>query len=235
MANDGYTEVLNDIVESYESTVRNMWEEAQKQGGRALGGMLRQVKGKLVEDIARKMVRAAWIKLAKDAADLEFRKGKYPIPVNPEYIENLPDGEVRSHLKNHIHEINYKISQDISVYGGGKFLLSIECKAFTENAMFKRILFDAWLLKTRFPALKFALVQLESQLGGDYSGLNEVTLGSFPTHTLMSLFEDTKIEIITLLKGERKVNKEIHMREHYKPLARENLERAVRQLTEVLR
>lgn len=235
MGNHEYTEILDDIIESYEITVKNMWEEAQKQSDRALGGMLRQGKGKLVEDIARKLVKAAWIKLARDVADLEFRKGKYPIPVNPEYIENLPNGEVRNYLKSHIHEINYKISQDISVYGNDEFLLSIECKAFSENAMIKRILFDAWLLRTKFPALKFALVQLESQLGGDYSELNEVTLGSFPTHTLMSFFKDTKIEIITLLEGERKVKKEIHMREHYKPLLRKNLERAVKQLMEILK
>ncbi len=197
--------------------------------------MLRQGKGKLVEDITQKLVMAAWLKLGKEPDDLIFSRGKYMVPINRKYVENLSNEEVRNYLKDHLQEINYKISQDVSVYERDEFLLSIECKAYAENAMFKRILFDAWLLKTQFPALKFALVQLESQLGGDYSKLSEVTLGSFSTHTLMSFFEDVKIEIITLLEGERKVKQEIHRGKYYKPLLYENLERAVRQLTEILK
>ncbi|MDO8734423.1 MAG: hypothetical protein Q7K21_04625 [Elusimicrobiota bacterium] len=58
---------------------------------------------------------------------------------------------------------------------------------------------------------------MESQLGGDYSSLNCVKYGSPSTHTLLSYF-DIDLNIITLLEGERKVDKPIHKSEHYKPL-----------------
>ena len=52
----------------------------------------------------------------------------------------------------------------------------------------------------------YYLVQLESQLGGDYSELNDITYGSPATHALLS-HVDVELKIITLLKGERKVDK----------------------------
>lgn len=99
-----------------------------------------------------------------------------------------------------------------------KFALSVECKAYTENVMQKRILFDAYLLKTQFPELQFALVQLESQLGGDYAQLSIKPHGSKSSHTLMSYRETVDLKIITLLEGERKVDCPIHKTEFYKPL-----------------
>lgn len=100
--------------------------------------------------------------------------------------------------------------------------------------MFKRILVDATLLKTQFPKMQFILLQLESQLGGDFSELKDVTYGSTSTHTLLSYF-DIDLHIITLLKGERKVDKPIHKKEFFKPLERENLEKAVDIMTEILK
>jgi hypothetical protein len=90
-----------------------------------------------------------------------------------------------------------------------QFKLAVECKAYTENAMLKRILVDFTLLKQVYPNLKFILLQLESQLGGDYSSGKIIKYGSPSTHTLLSYF-DIDLNIITLLEGERKVDQPIH-------------------------
>jgi hypothetical protein len=108
----------------------------------------------------------------------------------------------------------------------GKFKISIECKAYTENAMLKRILVDCTLLKNVYPDVSFVLLHLESQLGGDYSFSITGKYGSPPTHTLLSYF-DVDLNIITLLKGERKVDQPIHKPEYYKPLEVERLNEAV--------
>lgn len=92
--------------------------------------------------------------------------------------------------------------------------------------MLKRILFDAKLMKEAVGTNTYYLVQLESQLGGDYSELNEVTYGSPATHALLS-HVDVELIIITLLKGERKVDRPIHKIEFYKELKMKELKKAV--------
>jgi len=98
----------------------------------------------------------------------------------------------------------------------------MECKAYTENAMFKRILVDFTLFKQVYPDLSFVLLQLESQLGGDYSSRKSIKYGSPSTHTLLSYF-DIDLNILTLLEGERKVDQPIHKPAYYKSLRAESL------------
>jgi len=100
--------------------------------------------------------------------------------------------------------------------------------------MLKRILVDFSLLKTVFPNISCYLFQLESQLGGDYCDLNEVTFGSKPTHTLMSYFPEVKLQIFTFLKGERKIDRPIHKSEYFKPLEKSRIEKAVFMLSKDL-
>jgi hypothetical protein len=50
---------------------------------------------------------------------------------------------------------------------------------------------------------------------------------------LFSYF-DIDLNIITLLKGERKVDKPIHKAEFFKPLERDSLEIAIDQLSKIL-
>lgn len=110
----------------------------------------------------------------------------------------------------------------------------MECKAYTENAMLKRILVDFTLFKQVFRNLAFVLFQLESQLGGDYSTADFVKYGSPSTHTLLSYF-DIDLNIITLLEGERKVDKPIHKPEFYKPLRTESLLNALEVFKKLLK
>ena len=111
----------------------------------------------------------------------------------------------------------------------------IECKAYTENAMLKRILVDFTLLKTVYPKMQCALLQLESQLTGDYSKINKkVILGSHSTHTLMSYF-DVNLNIMTLLEGERKVDEPIHKAEFFKPLEKKIFVKTVEKIEDLLK
>jgi len=131
--------------------------------------------------------------------------------------------------------VYYRIKPDVQVYVDDNFKISIECKAYTENAMLKRILVDCTLIKHVFPDVKFVLLQLESQLGGDYSEVFKgVHFGSPSTHTLLSYF-DIDLNIITLLEGERKVDKPIHKSEFFKPLKMEPLIKAINVLKELLK
>jgi hypothetical protein len=107
--------------------------------------------------------------------------------------------------------------------------MGIECKAYAENAMIKRILFDFHLLKTLYPNISCYLFQLESQLGGDYSKLPDIVYGATSTHSIMSYFEDVNLNIFTFLEGERNINKPIH--KNFKQLKKETIEIAIEMLS----
>jgi hypothetical protein len=215
---------LKSIIKLYESKIGKMEEEAQKSEDRAYGGVLRAGKGSLVELIARELIEIAWIELGEKSNRLSFEKKYIKIPVKREYIERIRSEEVKEYIKEHIKDFYYPLRTDIHVHIDRKFKMAVECKAYTENAMLKRILVDFTLLKQVHPELSFVLFQLESQLGGDYSSENKY--GSPSTHTLLSYF-DIDLNIITLLEGERKVDKPIHKREYYKPLKKEKLIHAI--------
>lgn len=212
----------------YEMVVGGIETEA-KQSERAYGGVVRSKKGTLVEDIAKKLLSTAWFALGKDDSLLKFNlHKKYDIPVRQEYVKSISDTNIRGEILSHIEDYTIKHGTDVHVYVDGEFVLSVECKAYAENAMLKRVLFDAYLLKAQFPDLKFALLQLESMLGGDYSDLSrQPPHGSKSAHTIMSYMSAVDLQIITLLDGERHVKRPLHKPEFYKPLTKDALKNAV--------
>lgn len=179
------------------------------------GGTLRSLKGKLVEMMAEQMVLLAWKNIGGKPSRIKINKTKH----------SIGDGKGSY----------YKLSQDKQVYIDDRFVLSIECKAYAEVAMYKRILVDSFLLKKNFPKLKFCLFQLESMLGGDYSTNAGHPNGSPSVKVLEHHFPDLDIEIITLLNGERNIKKEIHKKQFYKPLRPERLEHALRYFEHILK
>jgi len=226
---------IQEIIDAYDKLVRNIDTKASgSQDGRAYGGIIRAGKGELVESIAKILLQIAWKRLKQNPNRLTIIGRRIKIPIKHEYIEGLKDDEVKKHIKQSIQDYFYPYKPDVLIEIDGKPVLEIECKSYTENAMFKRILFDATLLKTQFPKMQFVLLQLESQLGGDFSELKDVTYGSTSTHTLLSYF-DIDLHIITLLEGERLVDKQIHKSKFFKTLKRESLENAITALTEVLK
>ena len=227
---DDYKDIetgVQNIIRAYEYLVKGIDKTAQTaEAKRAYGGIIRAGKGTLVEDIATHVVKIAWALLEEVPHRLSTNRQKIKIPIKKEYIDKIKSPEIKQYINENIHKYYYPLSADLHIHVDDKFVIAIECKSYTENAMLKRILVDATLLKQIHPDLNFILFQLESQLGGDYSNLNDISFGSSSTHTLLSHF-DIDLHIITLLKGERKVDKPIHKPEYYKPLTKENLYKAI--------
>lgn len=226
---------ISEIIKLYNESVGKIDERAKLGSGRAYGGIVRAEKGKLVEEIGRKLIKMAWSDiLSQDSKRIEFIRSKFKIPIKDDYIDKLKDDELKEYIRKNKKDYFYEYKPDITVSIDNEIAMFVECKSYTENAMFKRILVDFHLLKTLHPKAKFVLLQLESQLGGDYSKLKEKIWGSPQTHTLLSYF-DVDIQIITLLEGERKVDKPIHKKEHFKPLKQESLKRAVETIAKILK
>lgn len=220
-------EKLNEIIKYYNTTVCGMDESARTSVDRAYGGVLRATKGTLVENIATELVKIAWgDALKQDPKRIKINKQKMPITISDEYIQRPSNNEIKEYLKNNKDHLIYKFGTDVQVFVDDQLILPIECKAYTENAMIKRILFDAMLMKEAVGIDTYYLFQLESQLGGDYSQLNTVTYGSPATHALLS-HTSVELKIITLLKGERNISKPIHNPNYFKQLHIEQLRKAV--------
>ena len=217
---------LRRLIDAYNLLVDGIDHEAD-ESDRAYGGVVRAGKGTLVEGLAKNIVSVVWREMGGKATRFSLDKTTIKIPINPPYIERIKSPEVRKYVQDNIHDYYFVAKTDVHVYIDKKFVMGIECKAYTENAMMKRILFDFTLLKQANKDLACVLFQLESQLGGDYSDISkDIRYGSKSTHTLMSYF-DVDLAIVTLLEGERKVDKPIHKKEHAKTLREESLVRAM--------
>ncbi len=223
--------LLTDLIETYDRTTRVMEHGAAKaieEEGRAYGGFIRSAKGKMQEYITNQIIQIAWnSELAKDVKRLSINSEKIPIPIKIEYVNEIKDPAIKDYILSNIKRYYYGLSVDKHVFVDGKFIFGIECKAYTENAMIKRILVDFLLLKTIHPNLFCYLFQLESQLGGDYSSEIKAPKGSPSTHTLMSYFSEVDLRVVTLLPGERKVDEPINKPEFFKPLTIDRLQVAV--------
>lgn len=225
---------IKGIINAYEVLVRGIDEKAHKnEEGRAYGGIVRAGKGTMLENIAKTLVMLAWKELGKDEKRLKIIGTRIKIPIKKEYVDKLEDKEIKEHILKNIKNYVYPYKSDVLVSIDNKPVFEIECKAYTEKAMMKRILVDCTLLTRIYPNMKFALLQLESQLGGDYSELKDKPFGSQSTHTLLSMF-DIDLEIITLIKGERLVDEPIHKKEFFKPLTRDSLIKAINKIKEIL-
>ena len=225
---------LTIIIKAYDAVMKGIQEEALASVDRAYGGIVRAGKGVLVENIATQLIDIAWNDILDQLSSrLTMNKTKINIGIKNEYISKIPNETVKKYVGDHLADHIYKFGTDVHVFIDDKLVLPIECKAYTENAMLKRILFDASLMKEATGINNYFLLQLESQLGGDYSTLNEIIYGSKPSHAILS-HVDINLEIITLLKGERKVMAPIHKTEFYKELTLFQLERALLKFTSAL-
>ncbi|MBA7493091.1 hypothetical protein ES702_03646 [subsurface metagenome] len=176
-------------------------------------GAIRHTKGKIVEDITKDIIIIAWSKISSDVNRLKLDKKKVIIKTNDE---------------------TYKLSQDVHVYIDNVFKISVECKSYTEVAMYKKILFDSYLMKKAVPTINdFFIVQLENFLGGDY-GKSLEAKGSESVITLNRILKDINIIVITLLDRNRDIKKPIHALEYFKPLRDERLNYAIEQFKKVM-
>jgi hypothetical protein len=229
-------ESLEGIIFAYEKLMRGIDADAtDSETNRSYGGIVRAGKGELVESMVRALVETAWVhNLNQSKNRLKMDKKKIKVSMKSDYINKISDPDVQYYLINHHKEQFYNFGTDVHVFIDDKLILPIECKAYTENAMLKRIVFDANLAFEYMKIESYLLFQLESQLGGDYNEIKPKTFGSPSTNTILS-YSRGKIDIITLLEGERKVNKPIHKSEFYKPIKYKNLELVLYKLSSYLK
>ena len=230
---------LEALSKAYEEQILGMEGKAKisiEGEGRAYGGFIRSAKGELQEFIAEQLVIIAWCnELGGDLKRILINKDKIQIPMKVKYVSGIRSVRVRDYLSNDLSSFKYGLSVDKHVFVDKKLVIAIESKAYTENAMIKRILVDFMLLKIEFPKLKSYLVQMESMLGGDYELAQSEPLGSRSTHAIMSYFESVDLVILTLMKGKREVHKPINKREFFKPLEMSALEEGVHLLANDLK
>ncbi len=230
---------LHELRKNYEIALSMMEGDAKKSiedEGRAYGGFIRSVKGKAQEYLTEQLIFATWIvELGQRPERIKINSDKVKIPITDIYISKIKDQSILDLIKKNKEKYYYGLSVDKHVFIDDKFIAGVECKAYTENAMIKRILVDFMLLKTKFPGLDCFLFQLESQLGGDYSSNLAKPLGSQSTHSIMSYFPTVELKIVTLLEGERKVDRPINKLEHSKELKLEYLMNAVEKLSETMK
>ena len=224
-----------ELIRSYNLLVGGIEDEAVHDAERAYGGVIRAAKGKLVESMTPHIIRLAWADCGGQPERLSFGDTKtYRAPIQQGYVDGLPD-EIRDYINDRRGQYFYRAQVDHHIFVDGAFALGVECKSYTENAMLKRILIDFRLLKSRHPNLVCCLLQLESQLGGSYSNpLTAPQTGSPSSHTLMSYFPEVELNIITLLEGERKIDRPIHQANYFKELNPEVLERAIERFAQLL-
>lgn len=225
---------VGEIINLYEEVVKKVDQKATNGvKDRAYGGIIRADKGTMVERMARNLIYIAWERLGGEDFRIKVFKQCVKIPIKRDYLSKIKNNEVKNYIEKNINKYFYKLTVDWIVNIDNNVVVGVECKAYTENAMVKRILVDFTLLKQEYPNAVFILFQLESQLGGDYSKLNSVSFGSPSTRTILSHF-DIDLNIITLLEGERKVDRPIHKKEYYKELKRESIENAISTIEDIL-
>jgi hypothetical protein len=226
---------LQYIIADYQEFIKSIDDKAKKKASeRAYGGILRSEKGTFVEKSCKKLIELSWLALGGEKEQISFEKQIVKVPLNKSYLNNIANEQVRNWIKENIKDFYYNLKVDVHTYINDKFVLAVECKTYTENAMLKRILVDFSLLQKTSPELSCVLFQLESQLGGDYAQIHqEITYGSYSTHTLLSYF-DVNLHIITLLEGERKVDEPIHKKEFFKELKESHLEKAIQVFKNIL-
>lgn len=219
---------LDQLIEAYKMVMSWLDSgESPADEDRAIGGIQRAFKGAFVEFLAKNLVRIAWHNLGGSTDEISYSGERIRVELREKYLDKLEDNEIKEHIVNNRSKYHYKYQIDVPVYVKGELALAIECKAYAENAMLKRILLDGMLIKSVVKDTEIVLFQLESQLGGDYSEVfKDKFFGSPSSNTLMSFF-DYKLHILTILEGERNINKPIHKEANFKIMQKEALERGV--------
>ncbi len=89
---------IKDIIQVYNSVVKDIDKDAQGQDSRAYGGVIRSAKGKLQEYISEEIVKIAWQNIGAKTNRLEINSKKINIPIKDSYIENIANKQVKAYI-----------------------------------------------------------------------------------------------------------------------------------------
>ena len=196
-----------EIISLYDNVMQELSSEKRP-------GTIRSKKGVMVEDLCKLSILTAWSQLGADRNRLTIDSKKIRILPLIEGISRFPLA-VREAVTSD--SVFANIGIDVHVRIDNKFVLGVECKSYTENAMLKRILVDFILLKIAHPQLICCLLQLETFLGGENNFIDD-EVANHSTYTLMSHFHDIDLKILTFLSGARDIQRPIHQPEYAKSL-----------------
>ena len=131
---------INKIVQAYNLLVRHIDDDARTGDAlRAYGGAIRSAKGALVEGIAKNIIEIAWVNIGGKMHRLSFEKQPILVPIRQSYIDQIKDAEIKAYIQKNIRNYVYKFKTDVHVNIDRKLIAGVECKAYAENAMLKRI------------------------------------------------------------------------------------------------
>lgn len=134
---------IQKIINSYNKVIKTVDQKARKTKGRAYGGVIRSIMGTFFQDeIVRRLILIAWLKLGGNPKRISFSTEKIKIPIKRNYIEKIKNETVKKFLLENINKCNYQQKTDLHVFIDNKFIMGVECRVYTENAMMKRILVD---------------------------------------------------------------------------------------------
>lgn len=209
---------IEELIAHYNTVLTSLFDESN-------GGKIRGKKGSLVEYLAKQLVELAWVKILQQPIDrIDCNREKQPITIS-DFEAYLLREEIDEHeserIANNFEDIIYEFGTDVHVMIDGALAIAIECKAYTETAMLKRIIFDSMLMDEALPSAKHCLFQLETAFSYDQY------------HVLMS-HHTHNIDVLTLLDGKRNPQKPIHRRNHFKELNKEKLINALEYFENVL-
>ncbi len=150
---------INHLIEEYNTVVKVVDKDA-RESNRSYGGMIRSVKGKLQEYLTEEIVKIAWEVVGGDFSRIEINSKKQKIPIERNYIDKIQDEEIKKYILSNINQYYFGISVDKQIFIDKELVMAIECKAYTENAMIKRILVDFSLLRSLFPNLYMLFISI---------------------------------------------------------------------------
>jgi hypothetical protein len=150
------------VISQYNGLVKGIDLEANTVEDRAYGGVVRAGKGSLVENMTKGLVKIAWDSLGGEPERISFVKKTTKLPIKSGYADGIENEEVKKYIEDNIDSFFYLLKADVHVYIDDVFKIAIECKAYTENAMLKRILVDFTLFKVMYPDLACVLYNLKA-------------------------------------------------------------------------
>lgn len=187
ITNEYVDQIISSTEVFYDRKLTQMYNLSKKKN---TAGMIRQMKGDLVEDV----VHHIWDSV------LKLYKGE---DINAKIISGKEDKKL---LISKSKRGEYYHSQDLHFYLNKSFILSIETKSYTESAMYKRVCEDARLLKKYVnPKLVCILVELECARDPKSQIFMDEEYGTIH-------------KIFTLVQGGRSSTKPIHKNEFRKNL-----------------
>ncbi len=202
------------IIKKLEEKINNRILNMNQNFNLKTSGEKRTSKGNYVVDIYSYIIDEA---IKNTNSDLKFYTSETSLPEKEKIripkIDMSEEYIINNNLKFEDKNDGYKCSYDGFLLSKDKIEIFFEFKAFVENTMWKRCLFDASMIKQLYPEDSiYCMCMLESQMGNTKNGevIREIGIKN---HSLTFYMENLNLlpqmQIFILMDGQRKINKDI--------------------------